>query len=74
MSDQPRWRRVARLLAIGLILELALAALAYVAPAMSALSHTAMLVVAGAFILAALWASRDRNGRDRRNGDRRTEP
>ena len=74
MSENFRWRRIARLLAIGLALEIGLLLLARMAPAMAALSRSGMIVVAAAFGLAALNAARDRNGRDRRNGDRRTEP
>lgn len=74
MSDQFRLRRIARLLALGLAVELGLVLLARFAPAMAGLTHTAMFLVAAGFGIAVLHASRDRNGRDRRNGDRRTEP
>jgi hypothetical protein len=71
-SDQARLARVVRYVAALLVIELALFALARLAPAMATLFRPAYFVVAALFAVPIWHASRARSpGHDRRQEDRR---
>lgn len=70
-SDAPRTRRVLRVAAVFVLLEVALAVLAHFSPVFINLVRAAYIVVAAAFLFAVWRASRPRTGVDRRHADRR---
>jgi uncharacterized membrane protein YccC len=70
-SDAHRTRRVLRVAAVFVLLEVGLALLAHFSPVFVSLVRWAYVAVAIAFLFAVWRASRPRTGMDRRHADRR---
>lgn len=71
--DTARLRRVLRVAAVFVVLEVGLAVLAHFSPVFSNLVRAAYVVVAVIFLFAMWRASRPRTGMDRRHADRRND-
>jgi membrane protein implicated in regulation of membrane protease activity len=69
--DPRRWRRIAVLGALALVIEMALMFVARLTPAMAGLMRPAYVLVAVIAILMGWQASRRREGSDRRQDERR---
>ena len=71
MPEHHRRKRIIRLVAAAVTVEIGLLVAAKLGPAFAAILRTGMLVAAVAFGIAIWHASRSRRGEDRRAADRR---
>jgi hypothetical protein len=67
----PHMKRVLRIVIGGVVIELALALLAHLAPAAAGLIRPVYWIVAGICLVGIAHALRKRSGHDRRTGQRR---